>query len=95
MADKKKKHKFTHSHVEHFKDGSHVVHHVHKDGAHKDVKHAVKNLDELHDSLQDHLGQPNPGEAEAMGGQHGVPEPMAAQAGLASAAAPGGMGPVA
>lgn len=85
----KKKHKFTHTHAEHHKDGSITVHHVHKDGPEHDVKHAAASLDHLHDSLQDHLGEPNPGEAEANAGQHGVPEPMAAQAGLpAQAAAP-------
>jgi hypothetical protein len=60
-----KKHKFTHTHAEHHADGSHTVHHVHADGPHKDVKHAVASLDHLHDSMQDHLGTPNPGEAEA------------------------------
>lgn len=84
MAEHKKKHAghgFTHTHIEHHKDGSHTVHHVHEDGAHADVKHAAADLDGVHDSLQDHLGVPNPGEMEANAG----PAP-------ASAAPPPGAG---
>jgi len=64
----KKTHNFTHSHHEHHEDGSITVHHVHKDGPHKDVKHAAADLDAAHDSMEDHLGTPNPGEAEAEAG---------------------------
>lgn len=82
-------HGFTHSHVEHHADGSHTIHHVHGEGPHKDVKHAAHTLDHLHDSMQDHLGTPNPGEAEAEAGQHGVAAgPEAAAAGLPMPAAP-------
>jgi hypothetical protein len=84
-----KHHKFSHTHVEHHNDGSSTVHHVHHEGPHKDVKHAVSSLDHLHDSMQDHLGQENPGEAEANAGQHGVAPPEAAAAGLP---APGAQG---
>lgn len=80
-------HGFSHTHVEHHADGSHTVHHVHHAGPHKDVKHAVPHLDGLHDSMQDHLGMPNPGEAEADAGQHGVAPPEAAAAGLPAPAA--------
>ena len=75
-------HGFTHSKIEHHADKSHTVHHVHSEGPHKDIKHAVHNLDGVHDSFQDHLGVPNPGEAEADAGQHGVPAPQAGAAGL-------------
>jgi hypothetical protein len=92
MADEKKKkhagHGFTHTHVEHHKDGSHTVHHQHEDGPDHDVKHAAASLDHLHDSMQDHLGSPNPGEAAADAGDHGVPAEQAAPAGLPGAAAP-------
>lgn len=81
MAEHKKRHKFSHTHIEHHKDGSATVHHVHEDGAHADVKHAAADLDGVHDSLQDHLGVPNPGEMEANAG----PAP-------ASAAPPPGAG---
>lgn len=82
-----KHHKFHHTSIEHHKDGSHTIHHQHEDGAEHDVKHAVGNLDGAHDSMQDHLGAPNPGEAEANAGQHGVAPPEAAAAGLPAPAA--------
>jgi hypothetical protein len=75
-------HGFTDTHIRHHADGSHTMKHVHKDGSHKDVEHAVANLDGVHDSLEDHLGAPNAGESEANAGESGVP-----------AAAPGGAGP--
>jgi len=59
-----------------------MVHHEHEDGPDHDVKHAAMNLDHIHDSLQDHLGVPNPGEAEANQGMHGVPAEQAGPAGL-------------
>jgi hypothetical protein len=75
MAEEKKKkhagHGYRHTHIEHHDDGSHTVEHHHEDGA-SHVKHAVGNLDEVHDSMQDHLGAPNPGEAEAEAGQGGM-----------------------
>lgn len=86
MAEKKKKkhagHGFTHTHIEHHKDNSHTIHHVHEDGAHADMKHAAGDLDSVHDSMEDHLGVPNPGEAEANAGDHGVPAEQAGPAGL-------------
>lgn len=88
-------HGFTHSTIEHHADHSHTVHHHHGEGPHKDVKHAVSNLDGAHDSMQDHLGMPNPGEAAANAGDHGVPAPMAAPAGLPmGGGAPGGASPM-
>lgn len=59
-----KKHKFTHTHVEHHKDGSHTVHHVHEDGPHKDVKGAAADHDAMMDHIMDHTSAPNPGEPE-------------------------------
>ena len=78
---KSKKTKHKHTHIEHHADGSHTVHHEHEDGSMHDVKHAVADLDGMHDSMQDHLGTPNPGEAEANEGSE------AAAAGAAPAAA--------
>jgi uncharacterized protein involved in copper resistance len=60
-----KKHKYTHTHVEHHKDGSHTVHHVHEEGPHKDVKGAAGDHDAMIDHIMDHTSEPNPGE-EAM-----------------------------
>ena len=78
----KKHHKFSHSHMEHHHDGSITMHHVHEDGPHKDVRHAVADLDAAHDSMQEHLGAPNPGEEQAEAGQHGIPAGIAGPAGL-------------
>jgi hypothetical protein len=83
MAEEKKDHKkkkhaghgFKHTHMEHHEDGSMTVHHQHEDGPEHDVKHAVSNLDGAHDSMQDNLGQPNPGEAEANAGAEAAPAP--------------------
>ena len=94
-AEHKKKHAhhgFSHTNTEHHADGSHTVHHVHHEGPHKDVKHAVADLDGMHDSMQDHLGQPNPGAAQADAGDHGVPAPQAQAAGLPAAAGMPGAG---
>jgi hypothetical protein len=59
----KKHHPFTHTHVEHHNDGSHTVHHVHKDGPHKDVKAAAVDHDGMMDHMMDNTSAPNPGEA--------------------------------
>ena len=77
-----KKHKFTHTHIEHHADGSHTVHHVHEEGPHKDVKGATPNHDAMMDHIMDHTSGMNPGEAEADKGDHGVPAAAAGPAGL-------------
>ena len=87
------KHKFLNTHIEHHDDGSATIHHEHEDGAASDKKHAVADLDGVHDSLQDHLGTPNVGEQEAEVGQHGVPVAQAGPAGLSMPAAPAGAVP--
>lgn len=83
MADEKKEtkrahagHGYTHTHIEHHDDGSHTVEHHHSEGAHKNKKYAVASLDHVHDGMQDHLGEMNPGEAEAEAGQGGIEEGM-------------------
>lgn len=82
MADKKH-HKFTHTHIEHHPDHSATIHHVHEEGPHKDVKHAVPSLDHVHDSLQDHLGAPLSESTEALEkGDHGIPPAVAGPAGI-------------
>ena len=85
-----KKHKFTHTHVEHHKDGSHTVHHVHEDGPHKDVKGAAADHDAMMDHMMDHTSQMNPGEGNdvadhPMAGAAAVPPPGAAGAPPAAA----------
>lgn len=47
-------HGYTRTTVEHHPDGSHTITHEHEDGkSHK--KHAVMDLDGVHDSIEDHL----------------------------------------
>jgi hypothetical protein len=75
-------------HVEVADDGSFVMHHMHhpmEDGTPvADTTHTAQDMDQLHDHMEEHLGQPAQGEAEADAGQHGVPDEMASQAGLPS-----------
>lgn len=84
---KKKLHKIR---IDHHKDRSHTStrHHKHEDGSMSSESSAHHDLDGVHDMLQDHMGQPNPGEAEADGGQHGVPVAQAGPAGLPMPPAP-------
>lgn len=81
----KKPHKI---HIQHHHDGSHTKTRHYKDGSSNSSAH--HNLDGVHDSLQDHLGSPNPGEAAMDAGDHGIPAEHAGPAGIpaASAAAP-------
>jgi len=70
MAEEKKakhaRHGFKFTHIDHHDDGSATVHHQHEDGAEFDKKHAVADIDGIHDSIEDHLGTPNEGEDEPM-----------------------------
>jgi len=76
MANKKK-HKFSHTHIEHHGDGSHTVHHVHEEGPHKDVKAAVADHDGLMDHMMDHTSEPNDGEGhDAEGNEYAKQEAM-------------------
>lgn len=56
-----KRHKFSHTNIELHPDGSATVEHVHESNPAKNVKHAVVDINGIHDSLQDHL---NPEEVE-------------------------------
>lgn len=80
--------------VDHHHDGSHTKHrhYKHDDGTSSVESSAHHDLDSLHDGLQDHMGVPNPGEAEADRGQHGVPAAMAGPAGLSAPPAPAAPG---
>jgi len=82
--DKRKKHP-VHGHhtrttVDHHHDGSHTKTKHFEDGHSEASAHG--DIDSLHDGIQEDHGAPNPGEAEADAGQHGVPEPQASTAGL-------------
>lgn len=75
MEGKKKKHAghgYHKTEIEHHADGSHTVrHHPHPDHAHEmpTASYAASDLDSLHDGIQDNMGTPNPGEAEADAGK--------------------------
>jgi hypothetical protein len=83
--EKEKKHKkhaghgYKSTHIEHHDDGSHTVRHDHENPD-QSKSYAAADLDGVHDGMEDHLGQPNPGEAEAEGGKSGLPEAEAAGA---------------
>jgi hypothetical protein len=56
----KTKHGHVRTRIVHHGDGSHTIHHQHGEGSHKDVQHAVADLDGVHDSMQDHIGPEAP-----------------------------------
>lgn len=61
-----KKHKFSHTHVEHHNDGSHTVHHVHESGdPKKDIKAGVSDHDGLMDHMMEHTSAPGADEMAA------------------------------
>jgi hypothetical protein len=49
-------------HVRKASDGSHVIEHHHVNFSHPMEEHTAKNMDELHDHLEQHWGSPNDGE---------------------------------
>jgi hypothetical protein len=65
-----KKHKFSHSVIEHHADGSHTVHHIHEKHGHAhsvpvrdgDVRAAAGDHDHMLDHMMDHTSDMNPGE---------------------------------
>ena len=77
-----KHHKFTEAHIKFHKDGSHTTHLVHEDGAHADVHAGHADHDAMMDHMMHHTAAPNPGEADADAGTHGIAPPEAAAAGI-------------
>ncbi len=62
-------------------DGKHHIHiHVHTHPDHPDEEHVSTGNDGLVDHMMDHMGEPNPGEAEADAGQSGIPPQSAGAA---------------
>ena len=51
------KHKYLSTEIEHHDDGSATIHHEHEDGK-SHSRHSVADLDGIHDSLEDHLRDP-------------------------------------
>jgi hypothetical protein len=90
----KKEHVATH--ITHHKDGSHTAVHKHSHPEHHpDETHALSNMDALHAHLEDHVGQPNSGEAEAEAGNPEAYTGPAAPAPAAGAPPAGAQAPAA
>ncbi len=86
-----KHHKIHKAHITFHKDGSHTSHLEHEDGPQHDIHAGHADHDSMIDHMMDHTSAPNPGEAAANAGDHGVPAP----AGLPSGpmGGPGGAPP--
>lgn len=76
-----KHHPFTHTTIHHHEDGSHTTKHHHKDGA-SHVEYAKHDHDGMIDGMMGHTAPPNPGEAAANAGDHGIPAAVAGPAGI-------------
>lgn len=70
--EKHKRGRHTHTVVDHHHDGSHTSHKHFEDGSKESQAHG--DLDGVHDMLEESQGTPNPGEPEAEGGDHGIPD---------------------
>jgi hypothetical protein len=72
-----RKHPYSHTVIEHHKDGSATVHHIHEKHNHVhdlpvrdgDVRGATGSHDELMDHMMDHTSMPNVGEDQDESGQ--------------------------
>jgi hypothetical protein len=85
-GDKKSKKEISHIKTSKTHDGKYTHEHHHTHPEHHPVEHHVSdNQEKMIDHMQEHMGEPNPGEAEANAGQSGVPE-----AGAGPAQAQGG-----
>ena len=83
---KKKKRKYRRTEIDHHDNGSHTVRHIPhaEDGPDEvtgkpggDTSYAVKDMDELHDGMEEHLGDPNVAEEQAA-----APAPQAPGGGM-------------
>jgi hypothetical protein len=75
------KHGFTRTTIEHHDDGSSTIIHEHHLGEGNHKKHAVADLDGVHDSLEDHLRMPEKEEEKLEEQVHpGIHEEAAAKA---------------
>lgn len=93
LGNNMKKHKFSHTVVEHHSDGSHTVHHIHEKHGHAhavpkrdgDVKGSAGDHDQMIDHLMDHTSEMNPGEGHDESNQpiaQAAPPPVAPPAGV-------------
>ena len=60
---KGRKKKPKHTHIEAHDNGSYTVRHQHGDGS-PETSYAAKNLDEVHDGLEENMGEPNADEEQ-------------------------------
>ena len=82
--DKKKKHNYKRTEIEHHADKSHTVRHV-AESPEKSKSYATANLDGVHDGMQDNLNPSTPAPTGAP-----LPSPVGISTGAAPAAMPGG-----
>lgn len=76
-------HSFSHTVVEHHKDGSHTVHHIHSKHGHihsvplrdGDVRGAAGDHDGMIDHIMDNTSEPNEGEDQDEAGK-ALPKPL-------------------
>lgn len=71
-SPKKKKHSYRRTEIDHHENGSHTVRHIPRNEkteagseSPSDMTYAVKDTDELHDGIEEHLGAPNAAEEKA------------------------------
>lgn len=77
-----KKHPYSHSVIEHHKDGSHTIHHIHEQHNHVhgvpvrdgDVRGAAGDHDAMMDHMMDHTSEPGEDEGKD---ENGAPFPAA------------------
>lgn len=63
--------------------GGYVVEHHHQmPDVHPMEEHPMSSTDDLHDHIENHMGEPNPGEAEADAGNGMAAAPMSPMAGV-------------
>lgn len=76
-----KTHKYSHTHIVHYPDGSHSIHHEHEDGkSHKDYARA--DHDGMMDGIMEHTSEPDEEESASEAGDHGIEEAEAEKAGI-------------
>lgn len=61
---RKKHHPYKRLHVDFHDDGTGTMHFEHESDPNQDVHTAVPDLDSVHDQLEAHAGEPNPGEEQ-------------------------------
>ena len=89
-SDKKPKKEIKEIRTRKGKSGGYIHEHHHTHPEHHSMEeHTSKDAAAMHDHMEEHMGEANPGEAEADAGQHGIPEAQAEPAGIPAAPAAG------